>query len=39
MLNESGVSVDHHHARGRAILERAAGDEFLGKLVVEISSL
>ena len=39
MLDQTGVPVDHHHARGRAILKWTAGDELLGELVVEISSL
>ena len=37
VLNFPAVAVDHHHARGRAVIERAAGDEFVGQSVVEIN--
>jgi len=36
MLDESCGAMNHHHARGRAVVERARCDEFLGQVVVEI---
>lgn len=39
MGNFSGGAIDEHHARGRPVLKWARGDEFLGKVVVEIGEV
>ena len=39
VLDFSGVSMDDHHARGGAVVERSASDEFVRQVVIEIGGL
>jgi hypothetical protein len=33
----AGIAVNHHHTRGRSVVEWTAGNEFFGEVIVEIS--